>query len=292
MRHDEHHHGHGHRHAPGERDWAELADQLELDGEVLSPMLHEAIGRLADALGDRPVHRIVDAGAGPGVGACALALVFPSATVVAVDGAAPLLDRAAERAARLGVADRVTVHVADLEHGLGVAGPLDVVWSSMALHHVADPGRVLRDAHAALRPGGVVALVEFGPPTSTLPADLGVGRPGLRDRYEAAVRAAIADHLPPGAFELDWPALFTAAGLVPIGTTPLRLDRPAPLPDDARRWVRHGAGRVAPMVASRLDADDLAALAVLADPDDPRGLAHRPDLELHAARTLHLARRP
>lgn len=285
--HHGHDHGHDHRHAPGGRDWGEIADQIELDGEVLSPMLHQAIDRVRAAVGDGPVRRVVDAGAGPGVAACELARAFPDATVLAIDGAAPVAERAAVRAARLGVGDRVATQAADLEHGLPVEGPVDVVWSSMVLHHVADPARVLADAHAALRPGGVVAIVEFGPPTSTLPADLGVGTPGLRDRYEAAVRAAIADHLPPGAFDLDWPALLVAAGFEHVETLPLRLHRPAPLDDDARRWVLHNVQRVAPMVAQRLDAADVATLESL-----PELLARRDDLEVHAARVLYVGRRP
>lgn len=291
-RHEQHGHGHDHRQAPGDRDWGAMADHIELDGEVLAPLLDDALARLVAAVGDGPVRRVVDAGSGPGVGTVALALAFPGAQVTALDAAEPLLPWVTARAERFGVADRVTAAVADLEHGLAVEGPVDVVWSSMVLHHVADPRRVLRDAYAALRPGGVLAVVEFGPPTSTLPADLGFGAPGFTERYDAAFRAAVADHLPPGAFDLDWPALLATAGFDLVDTALVRTDLPAPLGDAGRRWVRRGLGQASPLVRERLDADDLATLDVLADDDDPRGARQRADLEVHAARRLFLARRP
>ncbi len=294
-RHDHgHDHGHDHRHAPGDRDWGAMADHIALDGEVLAGIRDAAIARIASVV-DGPVRRIVDAGSGPGVATCALALAFPDAEVRALDAAAPLLPHVRARAERLGVGARVTAAVADLEQGLPLDelgdGVLDLVWCSMVLHHVADPAQVVRDAHRALRPGGLLAIVEFGPATGTLPAELGFGPPGFAARYDAAFRAAVADHLPPGAFDLDWPALLAAADFELVDTCLLRTDLPAPLGDDARRWVRRGVEQGAPMVQDRLDTADSATLAVLADPDDPRGVGHRADLEVHAARLLLVAQR-
>lgn len=288
-RHD-HDHRHDHRHAPGDHDWGELGEHIEREGELLAPLLADALARLAAAV-DGPVRRIVDAGSGPGVAAVALAEAFPEADVLALDASAGLLARAAARAARSGVAGRLRTEVADLEAGLPVAGPLDVVWASMVLHHVADPAAALAGAHAALRPGGLLAVVEFGPATRTLPDEVGFGRPGFVARYGEALLAAIADHLPPGALELDWAALLERAGFDVVAVELVRADLPAPLDADARRWVTDGLRRSAAMLGERLDPDDRATLAVLADPDDARGAAHRPDLEVHVTRTLHLARR-
>ena len=52
----------------------------------------------------------------------------------------------------------------------------------MSLHHMADPGQVLRDALAATRPGGLIAVAEFSEPLRFLPDDLGFGRPGFESR--------------------------------------------------------------------------------------------------------------
>lgn len=296
---DEHEHRHGHAHAhhdprtaPGDHDWGAIVDQVELDGEIMAPTLDAAIERLRREVGTAPVTRIVDVGSGPGVATVALALAFPEARVHAVDGSAPLLERAAARAHRTGVGERVTTAVTDLEGGLDAGGPVDVVWVSMVLHHLVDPGPTLAAVHAALRPGGLFAVVEFGPATRVLPEVLDVGPPGFTARYEAALRAAVADHLPPGVFDLDWSARLAEAGFAPVDTAVLTTHHPAPLDATARRWVHQGLVRSQGMARHRLDADDLAALAVLADPDDRRGVLHRDDVEVRVARTLVLARRP
>ena len=45
------------------------------------------------------------------------------------------------------------------------------------------------------------------------------------------------------------------------------------------------------MVHERLSADDHATLAILTDPTDPRGVLRRTDVELHAGRSLYVARK-
>lgn len=254
------------------------------------PLLHEAMGRVA-AAADGPVRRIVDAGSGPGVAAVALAGAFPDAQVLALDASAGLLERVTARAERHGVADRLVTGIVDLEAGLPIDGPVDVVWASMVLHHVADPRLALADAHDALRPGGLLALVEFGPATRTLPDELGIGRPGFADRHAEAMRAAIVDHLPSGALELDWPSLLAEVGFAVESVDIVHADLPAPLDEDAHRWVAQGLRRSAGMLGERLDDDDRATLAVLTDPADARSAWQRPDLEVHVGRTLVLARR-
>ena len=59
---------------------------------------------------------------------------------------------------------RVRAVKVDLDAGWPDLGPLDLTWASMSLHHLADPGRVLGDALAATRPGGLIAVAEFAEP--------------------------------------------------------------------------------------------------------------------------------
>lgn len=292
--HHHHHHHHDHRKAPGDRDWADFGAQLELEADVLSPYLDEATSVLASLARDGalPVRRIVDLGSGPGGAATALAGAFPEAEVLALDRTPALLDLARARAARLGVGDRVKTAPVDLEEGVGAVGPIDLAWTAMVLHHLPDPGRLLREISGLLTPGGLVAIVEFGPPTRTLPDDLGFGAPGFGARHAEAVAAAIEAHLPPGALHIDWPETLRAAGLEPIEQRTIRVDRPAPLPEPARRWIAQGLQRGADMLAERLSEADRATLAVLADPDDPRGALRRTDTEVHAARSFYVARKP
>jgi hypothetical protein len=69
------------------------------------------------------------------------------------------------------------------------------------------------------------------------------------------------------------------------------VELPAPLEEVPRRWVQQALRRSLRMVHDRLSAGDVATLAILTDPTDPRGVLRRTDVEVHAGRTLFAARR-
>jgi len=290
----EHRHDHGHGTAPGGQNWGELGSHLELQAEVLAPVLAEAVSLLRSlaASGALPVRQVVDIGSGPGTAATVLAEAFPDASVLALEQAPALLATIRERADRMGLGQRVTAVPTDLEKGLGVLPPIDIAWASMVLHHLADAAGLLRQLHSTLRPGGLVALVEFGPPTRTLPHVLGFGEPGFGRRHADALRAAIEAHLPPGAMRIDWAATLSSAGFEDVLQRTSVVDLGSPLPERARQWVCQEFARTAVTLQERLTAADRATLAILLDPGDPRALLHRPDLELHAGRSLYIARKP
>ena len=289
-----HHHHHDHRHAPGEKDWGELGAHLELEAEIMSPYLDEAMSVLQALArpGPEAILRIADVGCGPGVATTALAGAFPNATVVALDGAPALLVQVRERANRLGVGHRVTTVPTELEAGAGALDPIDLAWAGMVLHHLADPASLLRELHEALTPGGLMAIAESGPPTRTLPEDLGFGAPGFAQRHAGAQAAAIEGHLPPGALHISWPEALQTAGFEVVEHRTILVDLPAPLTEPARRWVLQNLQRSEAMVGESLSADDRATLAILNDATDPRGVMQRSDVEVHAGRTLCVARRP
>nr|WP_251076553.1 class I SAM-dependent methyltransferase [Streptomyces benahoarensis] len=254
-----------------------------------------------------PVRRILDVGSGPGVATCLLARAFPEAEVVAVDPTPALLDRARARAAALGLADRVTTHRAELPDGLdddaapdpgghpaGPVGDADLIWSSRTLHHVGDQRRAVATLARHLRPGGLLALSEGGLPQRFLPRDIGLGRPGLQARLDAAteewfarMRAAL-----PGAEDTveDWPAVLTDAGLGTPHSRSFLVDLPAPLSAAGRAYVSAALARAVEAFGDEFAPDDLAVATRLLDPDDPAGLARRPDVFLLAAQTVHAAR--
>ncbi len=258
------------------------------------PVTAEAIARIVAAAQatDLLVDRILDVGSGPGVAAIALAAAFPGAMAVAVDASAPLLELVHDRAVTHGVGARVHTEVADLEQPLEALGAADVVWASMVLHHVASPADTLEQLRSVLRPGGLLAIVEFGAGArGALPAGFEVGNDGFVDRHSAALVAAVAEHLPPGAMTLDWPALLADAGFEMVDRDELAMSVPAPLDATSRRFVLQGLQMSQPMMAERLDAADLATLAGLASEDDPRCVIHRDDLTLDVSRAFFLARR-
>ncbi|WP_406457015.1 class I SAM-dependent methyltransferase [Streptomyces sp. NBC_00876] len=286
---------HGNHHDAGDFDWDVMGPLLEQNAELSSEQYTEA-ARWIGGLPTAPkVRRVLDIGSGPGVISCLLAETFPEAEVVAVDGTPALLERTRDRAARLGLGDRVTTLHADIPGDLAALGQADLIWAGNALHHMGDQRAVLAGFAGLLHPGGTVALVEGGLQPRQLPRDLGFGRPGLEARMEA-VQAELFEEmradLPDARRENeDWAALFTAVGLAPQGTRSFLLDLPAPLTDVARDHVIAEFTRRRDGLGDRLDAEDTAVLDRLLDPEDPAGLHRRPDTYLLMARTVHLGRR-
>ncbi|MFD7663973.1 class I SAM-dependent methyltransferase [Streptomyces sp. NPDC059788] len=294
------HGGHHHDHDSTHMDWDALADHLEGEAELQTPILEQATAWLRDLLttpagpGPDEVRRVLDVGSGPGVTSCLLAQAFPQAEIVAVDPTEALLERARDRAARLGLGDRFRTRVAELPDGIDGIGDADLIWSSKALHHVGDQAAAVAALAGQLRPGGLLAISEGGLAPRVLPRDFGIGRPGLQTRLDAVhddwfvqMRAAL-----PGARDLveDWPAVLTAAGLRSPRSRSFLLDLPAPLNPSQRAHVSRQLSRYAEGFGDTLDAEDRATLDRLLDPDDPSGLTRRPDLFWLSAQTFHTAR--
>lgn len=132
--------------------------------EDIFPLSYPAARVLADALDlarARGTVSVLDLGAGAGVWGIALAQASPHVTVCAIDwpDVLPVTRRVAER---FGVGDRLRTVAGDLfdaefgrDHQVAVLGHI--------LHSegVARCRALLRRAHAALAPGGTIAIAEF-----------------------------------------------------------------------------------------------------------------------------------
>ncbi|MFE9763878.1 class I SAM-dependent methyltransferase [Streptomyces sp. NPDC005808] len=292
--HDQRHESHAaHDHA--HMDFAKMLPYLEQEAELSSPLYASVADWLREWQPEPEM--IVDAGSGPGVVSCLLAGTFPQARVVAVDAVEPLLDRARERAERLGVADRFSTLRTELDDGLDdLEYPADLLWASRSLHHVGDQRAALAGFARALAPGGAVALLEGGLPARYFPRDIGIGRPGLQSRIDAIQEAGFATmraELPGAVAETeDWPALMNAVGLCHTATRTFLLDLPAPLTDDARTFVVSSLTHRREVLGERLDADDLATVDRLLDPEDKASVHHRPDAFLLMAHTVYVGVKP
>lgn len=278
---------HSHHHAD---DFSADIALLDLDGEVLHAYLSEAVAWVHQVAAGRPVHRILDAGAGTGNGTLALAGQFPGAEVIAVDQSDDLLARLRAKAGERGLDGRVQTVEADLNQAWPAVGPVDLTWTSLALHHLADPDRALREIFAAIRPGGLLAVAEITVAHRFLPDDIGLGRPGL----EARVQAAVADHhaeLMPylGA---DWGPLLARAGFTGVNERAFGIELSAPLPAAAGRFAQAYLRRTRTHLDGTLTADDLAVLDALTADDGPASVLRRQDLAIRGTRTLWTATRP
>ena len=288
------HHQHAHAHsAQGtDIDWAEMADHLQAQAELFTPLYERALSWLGREVTEPGL--IVDLGSGPGVVSCLFAETFPGARVLAVDGSEPLLQRAEERAARLGYADRFGTLAGELPGVLDELDyPADLLWAGRSLHHLGDQRAALAAFAERLAPGGTLAIMEGGLPSRFLPRDLGFGRPGLQARIDALQEewfTRMRTELP-GSTDVteDWPALLGAAGLRAARTRSFLLDLPAPASDRARAYIVAFLSRLRDTVGDGLDGEDRATLDRLLDPEDPAGVHRRPDLFLLAAHTVYTA---
>ncbi|WP_275294923.1 methyltransferase [Amycolatopsis sp. La24] len=172
----------------------------------------------------------------------------------------------------------------------------DLVWASRVVHHLPDQQAAIGTLTAVARAGGVVALAEGGLSFSCLPWDLGLGRPGLEDRLQAAqaewfvgMREGIDGAVP---MPYGWPLALECAGLADVSSFSALVDHPAPGPDGLADYVHHHLSRLATHGADHLSDEDRATLASLLDPDSAHYLGHRRDLYLLGARTVHYGRRP
>jgi SAM-dependent methyltransferase len=267
-----------------------MIELLDLDAEVLGAYLADAADWVRDLAAGLPVRRIVDLGCGTGNGALALASRFGGAEVIGVDKSPDFLDRLKAKASDLGLGDRVQVVEADLDGDWPELGPIDVTWTSLALHHLADPDQALARLLGLTSPGGLVAVAEMASQVRFLPDDLGVGRPGLEARVYAALAERRAAELP--YLGADWGVHLAGAGFEVIAERTFDIDLTSPLPEPAGRLAQGFLRRLRGDLADMLDADDLATLdAVLAD-DGPASVRHRQDLHIRGDRTIWAGRRP
>lgn len=300
--HDDHH---GHRHQQGDHghdshhihfDTAEAAARAELEAEVLIGLKTDIAELVAATAAHHTIdiRRIADLGPGPGVGTCLLAQHFPGADVVAVDGSATMLDATERRARRLGLGHRVSTLRLDLDDDFVPIGSVDLVWVSMALHHVGDEGAALRRIAEVVRPGGLLALIEGAKPLTITVPGTEARHPGLADRLDAASRAWFAQmraSLPGATVTDDYPSLLAAAGFDVLADRIVDTGVGPDLDDTALRYATEHLTRDVERLRLEADPADLAALD-----DQLRRIAEDADVRrgttIQASRHVFVARRP
>jgi 2-polyprenyl-3-methyl-5-hydroxy-6-metoxy-1,4-benzoquinol methylase len=113
---------------------------------------------IKESLDSSPRMKAVDVGAGTGRLSILLADLVGS--VVVTDPSAGMVRVAQERIEAAGLSDRLRAVQADLTTDR-LDGTYDVVWSSMALHHVQDLDGLLRSVAGLLVDGGRVFIADL-----------------------------------------------------------------------------------------------------------------------------------
>ena len=263
-----------------------MAELLDLDAEVLHEYVSEVMALVHAAAGHPERPRILDLGSGSGTGSIALARSFPRAEVTAVDLSEDMLHHLRHRAAAAGLADRIQTLRADLDAGWPALEPVDLAWASASMHHLADPGRVLAELFATIRPGGLLAVVELG----SFPRFLPAGLAGFEERLQALADAARQAHLP--HIGSDWGPMLSKAGFAVEAERQFTIDLSDPLPAATGRYAWATLSRLRAGLGDRLEAGDRATLDALLADDGPESVLHRPDLNVRTVRSVWLGRRP
>jgi SAM-dependent methyltransferase len=288
--HDHHapaHDTHQHQDAAADAYYGEL---LDLDAEVLHDYWSAALAWVRHQADGTPRARLLDLGAGTGTGAIGLARQFPEAEVVAVDVSPDSLARLRAKALEEGLAPRVHTVEADLDAGWPDLGtPVDLTWASMSMHHMADPGRVLREVLDATRPGGLIAVAEFSEPLRFLPDDLGFGMPGFESRAADTLGQAHTETMP--SLGSAWAPRLADAGWTVMAERDFPIDLNPPSHPRATRYARAWFARLSHGLDGLLEPDDRATLAALLDDGGPHSLLHRTDLRIRGIRSITVARR-
>jgi malonyl-CoA O-methyltransferase len=133
---------------------ASYTDSSRLEGEVAARML----GRL-DYFKLAP-RRVLDAGSGPPQ--LLLARRYPKAEAIAIDFSVEML-RARKK--RLFERNSPKAVCADLARLPLADGSVDLAWSNMALHWLAEPLAALRELQRVLAPEGLLMFSTLGPDT-------------------------------------------------------------------------------------------------------------------------------
>ena len=141
-----------------------LSDRYDQVGAVMSfgqdPRWRRA---LVDAIDPRPGMRILDVATGTGM--VAFALAARGAEVVGLDQSEAMLGAARARLERTpALAPRLTFRVGEAESMPFSDGEFDALSFTYLLRYVDDRAATMRELVRVVRPGGRIAMVEFGVP--------------------------------------------------------------------------------------------------------------------------------
>ena len=134
--------------------------------------------------------RVLDVASGTAAVAIELARKAPSREVLGVDQSREMLDAGRARVMEAGLAGRIDLREGRAESLPFGDGEFDALTFTYLLRYVDDPAATMRELARVVRPGGTIAMLEFGVPS-------GIWRP----LWELYVRVGL-----PGAGALVSPA--------------------------------------------------------------------------------------
>ena len=143
------------------------APNARVYAHFVAPLFRAMYRRVADDVAAEVAGRgvglaILDLGCGPGDLAAMLSLRLPEARIVGLDIAPAMVEQARRRSPR---SDRLSFEVGDVARLAFESGSIDVVVSSLSLHHWQDSGAAFAEIARVLRPGGTALVYDLDPLT-------------------------------------------------------------------------------------------------------------------------------
>jgi demethylmenaquinone methyltransferase / 2-methoxy-6-polyprenyl-1,4-benzoquinol methylase len=108
--------------------------------------------------------RVLDVASGTAAVAIGLARAEPSRTVIGIDQSPEMLAAGRERVGHAGLADRIDLREGRAESLPFADGEFEALTFTYLLRYVDDVPATLRELARVVRPGGTVAMLEFGLP--------------------------------------------------------------------------------------------------------------------------------
>jgi demethylmenaquinone methyltransferase/2-methoxy-6-polyprenyl-1,4-benzoquinol methylase len=109
--------------------------------------------------------RVLDVASGTAAVAIGLAGAVPERTVTGIDQSAEMLATGRERVERAGLGERIELREGRAESLPFDDAEFDALTFTYLLRYVDDPAATLRELVRVVRPGGTIAMLEFGVPS-------------------------------------------------------------------------------------------------------------------------------
>ena len=167
----------------------------------------------------------------------------------------------------------------------------DLVWCAQSLYSLPEPVSALRQMARAVKPGGLVAVLENDTLHQVLlpwPSELELALRG------AEFVALTHETRRPGKFYVGrrLPAVFAAAGLEPLSFRTQCIDRAAPLDKDLEAFLQSYLQRLAERVTPYLDEHFARDFSDRLDPAGQNCLLREPHFTMSWLNVLAVGRRP